>query len=102
MLDSPCSYEVECMLTNSTQLYRTAGVDFDSVARAEKAPHVHLTFPPTHLNSPINSSWNFTSRSVHSVPGAKNVVLKCSVPSFCPNPLPATTHTPVASSMRKQ
>lgn len=45
-----------------------------------------------------NSSWNFTIDPTHSVPGARNVVRKCKVPSFCPNPLPATTHTPVASS----
>lgn len=48
----------------------------------------------------MNSSWNFTIDPTHSVPGARNVVRKCKVPSFCPNPLPATTHTPVASSNR--
>lgn len=52
--------------------------------------------------SSINSLWNFSILPTHSVPGAKNVVRKCSVPSFCPNPLPGTIQTPVASSKRMQ
>lgn len=50
----------------------------------------------------MKSSWNLTIDPTHSVPGARNVVLKCSVPSFWPKPLPATRQTPVASSSFRQ
>ena len=64
-------------------------------------PPLHLP-PPHPRNSSINPSWNARILPTHSVPGAKNVVRKCNVPSLCPKPDPGTTQTPVASRRRKQ
>jgi hypothetical protein len=69
----------------------------NSTARTHHKPSLAI-----YLNSSINSLWNLTILPVHSVPGARKVVRKCSVPSFWPKPDPGTTHTPVASSKRKQ
>lgn len=57
---------------------------------------------PLHRYLSINSLWNLVILPTHSVPGAKNVVRKCKVPSFCPKPAPGTMQIPVASSICKQ
>lgn len=62
----------------------------------------HHAVPGTHRYSSIKSLWNFVIRPTHSVPGARKVVRKCKVPSFCPNPEPGTIHMPVFSSNRMQ
>ena len=75
--------------------------------RTERRPTLYPLRPPdTHQliyrYLSINSWWNLMMLPTHSVPGARNVVRKCSVPSFCPKPEPGTTHTPVLSSRRMQ
>lgn len=77
------------------------------VGVANARPHAHRRSlyrcngcaPPPQRNSSINSAWNFVMRCAKS-PGARKVVLKCSVPGFCPNPEPGTTQMPVFSSNR--
>lgn len=55
-----------------------------------------------YLYFSMNPSWNFEILDTQSVPGAKNVVLKCNVLGFCPNPLPGTTQIPVPSRSSRQ
>ena len=95
----------------------TSGVKISPIPVMQKGKQNFVKTPPTgnkfhpgrlldhekvQRNSSMNSLWNFSILPTHSVPGARNVVLKWRVPSFCPNPLPGTMHTPVASSRRMQ
>jgi hypothetical protein len=46
------------------------------------APHrLIILLPPSSSRGLL---WNFRMRSTHSVPGSKNAVRKCHVPSTCP------------------